>query len=95
MPSKKARGKRGKTRKKFRKKGPKATVNKLLGTFKEKDSVHVQVDSSVHSGIPPKRIQGKTVKVKGMQGKVYEILLKDGGKQKSFLVHPAHLSKAA
>ncbi len=94
MTSKKARGKRGKTRSKLRCKGRKATVNKLLRRFEKGSSVQVVIDSSLHSGMPHKNFHGCHGVVVGEQGKVFVVDVKQGAAQKRVLVHAGHLQQA-
>lgn len=90
----KHRGKRSKTRSKYRKhkreKG-RPTVNKMLQTFHIGDRVHVLVDPSLHKGMPFRRFIGKTGTVIGRQGACYFVKIPDMHSEKVILVHPAHL----
>lgn len=92
MVSKKAKGKRAKTRSKLKRKGHKASVNKLLQDLKTGTTVQIKIDSSIHSGIPSARYQGLTATVKGKRGLAYTLELKEGNLSKYLIVHPGHLS---
>jgi len=89
MPSKKAKGKRSKTRDKLKSRG-KVTVNKLLQQIPEGAKVDIVIESSVHSGIPDKRFHGFTGKVIGKQGRAYLIKLEKQGVK--LVVGAAHLN---
>jgi large subunit ribosomal protein L21e len=91
MASKKAKGKRAKTRNKLTRKQGKLTINKILPDFETGETVQVVIDSAVHSGMPHSRFHGLTGKVTGKQGKVYSVELKKGDKDAELFVHPAHL----
>ena len=92
MSNKKAKGIRGKTRQKFRRKvREKTTVNEIIKPVKIDDIVHIDVVSSYHMSMPHKRMQGKTGKVIKMQGKVPVVRIKDGNKTKDKAIHPVHL----
>jgi large subunit ribosomal protein L21e len=91
MVSKKAKGKRSNTRRKFRKRGPKASVNKLLQVFEKDQKVFIDVDSSIHSGLPGSRYQGRTGKVIGKSGEIYKVSVGEKKNVKSLLIHPAHM----
>jgi len=96
MASKKARGKRAKTRAKFAKSGKKigrVTVNKLLEHFDKGQKVLLRTDSSVHSAMPPKRYHGKTGTVTGMRGKAYIVELNVGKTPRILIIAAAHLHK--
>jgi len=43
----------------------------------------------------PKRLRGMSGIVKGSRGKFKEILIKDGNKEKTFVIHPVHLKVLA
>ncbi len=91
MSSKKARGKRAKSRDLMKKHGSRVTVNKLLKEFELGSIVHIKIDSSVHSGLPAIIFQGKTGKIKAKKGSCYVVELNKGNKKSEVIVHPAHL----
>ena len=78
-------------RKKVRTRG-KLQLSKYFQEFKEGDAVAVKKEVSIKSSFPD-RLQGKTGKIKGKQGKVYITIIKDQNKEKSFLIEPIHLKK--
>jgi len=94
MVSKKAKGIRAKTRDKFKRKGPRTSVNQHFVEWKKGESVQIDVDSSIHSAMPFRRFQGKTATIVGKRGKVYHLELFDGKLKKELLIHPAHLKLA-
>ncbi len=91
MASKKARGKRAKTRNKLKRRYRALTINKILPDFQTGQTVQIVIDSSVHSGMPSHRFQGLTGKIFGKQGKVYCVAIKNGNQDLELFVHPAHL----
>jgi large subunit ribosomal protein L21e len=95
MSSKKAKGKRAKTRDKLKRRRPKPTVNALLKELKESASVEIKIDSSIHAGIPHHRFHGRTGKVKKKQGSSYLVEVSDGNKTKTVLVGAAHLHEVS
>ena len=60
--------------------------------FKEGDAVAVKIERAVEVNFP-KRLQGRTGKVQGKQGKSYMVEIKDQNKPKRFLIAPVHLKK--
>lgn len=92
MSGKKAKGKRGKTRKKLKRKGPKPTISEFLKKPKPGERVVIDIDSSVHSGLPEVRFQGKSGRVKGVKNHSVKVSLVDSGKRKTIQVHPVHLT---
>jgi len=53
-------------------------------------SVAIVIDKGTRAAFP-KRLQGKSGKVVGARGKFKIIKLKDGNKEKQFIIHPVHL----
>ncbi|MCR4336169.1 MAG: 50S ribosomal protein L21e [archaeon] len=88
MPNRKAKGKRAKTRDKFKSKR-KITVNKLLQEIPIGSKVDIRIESSVHSGIPDKKFHGFTGAVIGKQGLAYLVELKK--QHVKLVVGAAHL----
>ncbi len=86
MTNKKAKG--------ITRKGPKATINKILQEFHEGDKILIKIDSGEQGGMPDPRYHGFTGIVTGHQGKVVKIGLKNGGLEKELLVNPIHLKQA-
>ncbi|MFH1587390.1 MAG: 50S ribosomal protein L21e [Candidatus Diapherotrites archaeon] len=95
MTNKKARGKRSNSRKKMRKRGSKTTVNKLLQEIETGKKVHIKIDGSNHSGLPPTRYQGLSGEVKGKRGSAYIVDVKKGNLDRELIIGPAHLEVAA
>ena len=89
------KGRKG-TRKIFRKparlKG-KFSIRKFLQKFEPGEKVQLQVDPSYQKGLYFPRFHGRMGVVKGKRGRCYEVVVKDGGKQKIFIVNPVHLKK--
>ena len=71
----------------------KVGISRHLQEFKEGEKVSIDIDSSEHSGMPLPRYQGRTAEVKRKQGMAYLVEIKDGGKAKTLVVHPAHLKR--
>ena len=66
---------------------------RFSGYFKKIDdgvNVAIVADRGVRAAFP-KRIQGMSGKVEGSRGKFKMVKIKDGGKMKTFIIHPAHL----
>ncbi|HZX19462.1 MAG TPA: 50S ribosomal protein L21e [archaeon] len=90
MASKKAKGKRAHTRDKFKKRGSKATVNKLLQEIPIGTKVDIKVDSSIHSGLPSRRFHGETGTVVSKQGRAFIVELQKRGTL--LVIGAAHLN---
>ncbi|MBN2127780.1 MAG: hypothetical protein JW703_05360, partial [Candidatus Diapherotrites archaeon] len=91
VSSKKAKGKRAKSRNLMTKKSPKATVNKLLKEIPIGAKVHVKLDPAIHSGLVALIFQGKTGEVIAKKGRCYVIALNKGNKKAEITINPAHL----
>jgi len=66
---------------------------RLSGYFKKIDdgaSVAIVADVGVRGSFP-KRLKGMSGKVSGSRGKFKLVEIKDGGKMKTFIIHPVHL----
>ena len=93
MANKKAKGKRGKTRRKLKSKGGKKTVNAFVREFDEGSQVQICIDSSVHNGMPAVKYHGFNGQVIGKRGNSFEIAVRDGSIPKKLVVGAAHLKK--
>jgi len=92
MSNKKAKGKRAKTRCKFKRNvRDKTTINEIIKPVIENDVVQIKINSAYHDGIPHRRMQGLTGKVIGFQGECPIVQLKDGNKTKKIVAHRIHL----
>jgi len=94
MACKKAKGKRGKTRRKLKNKKGRVTVSGFLAKPKLDSRVLIDINSSVHSGMPAKRYQGKIGIVKSVKKNSVEVLVGKAGNRKTLVVHSCHLASA-
>ncbi len=81
---------RNKLKKNIRKRG-KISLTRYFQEFNENDRVILSAEPAVQKGMYFPRFHGLTGIVKGKKGNCYEIIIKDGGKQKTLVVHPVHL----
>ena len=91
MASKKARGKRKKTRQLFKAKS-KVTPNKVVEEISEGAVVQININPSYHSTLPFRRFQGKTGRVIGKQGAAYVVRFKLGNQEKEIVASSVHLN---
>ena len=91
---KRSRGIRSKSRHILRKK-PRdrgiSSITRALQQFEIGESVNINIDSSVHKGMPHPRFHGHTGKIEGMQGNAYLVGINIGKKHKTLIVKPEHL----
>ena len=93
---KKIGGARRKTRHiftKHKRERGKISLTSYLKSFKVGDRVKLSVEPAVQRGMYHPTFYGKSGTISGKAGRCYEVLIKDGGKQKSLIVHPIHLQR--
>ena len=78
-------------KKSVREKG-KLRLSKYFKKFVDDDKVGIVMDVGVRGSFP-KRLRGMSGKIAGSRGKFKLVEIKDGGKLKTFIIHPAHLRK--
>lgn len=93
MPN--SKGYRSRTRKILRKrideKYLSLKVTPLLYDYKPGDKVVIDIDPSIHEGMPHRRYQGRVAVVSGMRGRAYILEVKVGGKTKQIIARPEHI----
>lgn len=94
MSSKKAKGKRAKTRDLFKTRGSKMTVNSLLKEYKEGEQVRIKINPSIHKGMPFRRFQNTSGKVIKRQGKAFVVSVMKGNRSQDIVTTAAHLAAA-
>jgi len=93
---KKIGGFRRKTRGKFRKsirRRSKLSISNYFQEFNNGDKVILSVEPSVQKGMYHPNYMRKAGIVAGKTGRCYEILIHDGNKEKTLIVHPVHLKR--
>ena len=83
---------RYKLKKNVRRKG-KISLSRFFQTFDENDKVRLIAEPAYQKGMYFPRFHNKYGIVKNKKGRCYEIMIKDGRKQKLLIVHPVHLKK--
>ncbi|MAE49281.1 50S ribosomal protein L21e [Candidatus Pacearchaeota archaeon] len=76
-----------------RKKG-KLSLSRFFQSFAKGDSVAIVQELSQIFGYKP-TLQGRTGKILAKRGSAYEVAVKDGNKDKTYLLKPIHLKKLA
>tara|TARA_Y100000034_G_scaffold126401_1_gene177569 strand:+ start:3335 stop:3625 length:291 start_codon:yes stop_codon:yes gene_type:complete len=84
---------RSKLKKNVRRKG-KISLSKYFQRFKEDDRVRLIAEPAVQRGMYFPRFHNKAGVIMGKKGKCYQVMIKDGRKEKVLIVHPVHLKKA-
>jgi large subunit ribosomal protein L21e len=77
--------------KKIREKG-KIKLSRMFQKLEKDVRVAVKRELAVKAGFPG-RIEGKSGVVEGVRGKAYIVKIKDGNKEKKFIIKPVHLIK--
>lgn len=87
---------RRKTRSKFskniRSRG-KVSLTKYLQVFKMGDKVALVAEPAYQRAIYFQRFHGKIGEIRAKRGNCYEVMIKDGKKEKTIITHPIHLKK--
>ncbi|OYT36161.1 50S ribosomal protein L21e [Candidatus Pacearchaeota archaeon ex4484_71] len=78
-------------KKKIREKG-KLKLSRYFQKLKEGDNVAIVIEKSLKLNFP-KRLQGRSGKIKAKKGRSYVVLLKDQTKEKEYIISPIHLKK--
>ncbi len=66
-------------------------LSRILQEFDKGQYVHIDIEPSVHKGMPHPKFQGKTALVKEKRGSSYVLEIKDGSKHKTIIARPEHL----
>ncbi|MCS3924517.1 50S ribosomal protein L21e [Methanosalsum natronophilum] len=66
-------------------------VVRAIQEFSNGQMVHIDIDPSVHKGMPNPRFQGKVGKIVGQRGRAYKLNVKDGNSMKEIFCVPEHL----
>ena len=93
---KRSKGIRSKSRHILRKKPRDRGMNSItraLQEFEIGQSVNVDIDPSIHKGMPHPRFQGYTGKIEGKQGNAYLVGINVGKKHKTLIIRPEHLGR--
>jgi len=69
----------------------KSSLSRLLHEYKPGDKVIIDIDPSVHKGMPHRRYQGKIGVIVAKRGRAYEINVTQGDAVKTVIVRPEHI----
>ncbi len=72
----------------------KVSIRKFFQEFVQGDRVILKAEPAYQKGMYYPRFHGKSAFVLNKKGQCYEVLIKDGGKEKMLIVHPVHLKRA-
>ena len=70
----------------------KTTLRKILQSYGEGDKVVVNIDSSVHKGMPHRRFHGRVGVIMAKRGRSYVVHVTQGDAMKEIIVRPEHLT---
>lgn len=71
----------------------KISIRRYFSTFKEGERVGLAAEPAVQKGMYHCRFYGRIGVVEGKRGRCYMVSIKDGGKNKTLIVHPVHLRR--
>ena len=92
-----SRGLRSKSRHILRKKMSergKSPIARALQKFTVGEKVNIDIDPSIHKGMPHIRFQGHTGEIEGQQGDAYLVGVNIHKKHKKLIIRPEHLRGA-
>jgi large subunit ribosomal protein L21e len=78
-------------RKRPRERG-KLGLSKLLYEYKQGDKVVIDINPSVHKGMPHRRYQGRVGVIVAKRGRAYKVSVTQGNAVKEIIVRPEHLA---
>ena len=93
---KRSRGTRSKSRHVLRKRPRErgiSSITRAIQQFEIGEHVNINLDPSVHKGMPHHRFHGYTGKIEGMQGDAYLVGISVGKKHKTLIVRSEHLGR--
>jgi large subunit ribosomal protein L21e len=68
-------------------------VSHAIRSFEAGQKVHIDLDASVHKGMPNPKFHGKTGTVLGQRGHAYVVQVTDGNAVKTVIARPQHLKE--
>ena len=71
----------------------KISIRQYFQEFDPKDRVVLKANPALQTGMYYPRFHGKVGSIKGKKGRCYEVMIKDGKKEKTLIVHPLHLRR--
>ncbi|MEM1607399.1 MAG: 50S ribosomal protein L21e [Candidatus Bathyarchaeia archaeon] len=77
-------------RKRARERG-KSCLSRLLYEYKPGDKVVIDIDPSIHKGMPHRRYHGRVGVVIAKRGRAYEVSVTQGDASKLIIVRPEHI----
>lgn len=69
------------------------SVNRIMQKFSPGELAAIDIEPSVHDGMPHHSFQGYTGRIEGQQGSCYMVSIKVGGVTKKILSAPVHLKR--
>ncbi|MEM1507792.1 MAG: 50S ribosomal protein L21e [Candidatus Bathyarchaeia archaeon] len=77
-------------RKRVRERG-KSSLSRLLYEYKPGDKVVIDIDPSIHKGMPHRRYHGRVGVIVAKRGRSYEVNVTQGEASKLIIVRPEHI----
>lgn len=68
-------------------------MRRYFSQYKEGESVGLAAEPAVQKGMYHPRFYGRVGIIEGKRGRCYLVSIKDGGKEKTLIVHPVHLRR--
>ncbi len=77
-------------RKRARERG-KSSLSRILYEYRPGDKVVIDIDPSIHKGMPHRRYQGKVGVILAKKGRAYRVSVTQGRATKEIIVRPEHM----
>jgi large subunit ribosomal protein L21e len=69
----------------------KSSLSRILYEYRPGDRVIIDIDPSVHKGMPHRRYHGKVGVIIAKRGRAYEVSVTQGDATKEIIVRPEHM----
>jgi len=66
-------------------------LSRVIYPYKEGEKVVIDIDPSMHKGMPHRRYHGKIGEIVGRRGRAYIIKVYLGNKEKTLIIRPQHI----
>jgi large subunit ribosomal protein L21e len=73
----------------------KSSLSRILYEYRPGDKVIIDIDPSIHKGMPHRRYHGKVGVIIAKRGRAYEVSVTQGDATKEIIVRPEHMKPLA
>jgi len=69
----------------------KSSLSRILYEYRPGDKVIINIDPSIHKGMPHRRYHGKVGVIVAKRGRAYEVSVTQGDAAREIIVRPEHM----